>query len=91
MLGVMSTTSSSSSPSNEPSALESARASPPLTDMAISSAMIVAGLELLMIPEMPELNVTQSTMLLGVARPHAGASASMLLNELMFAFSCESY
>jgi hypothetical protein len=53
--------SSSSSSSSEPSALESARASPPLPDVAIWSAVIIARLEPLMIPKMPELDATQST------------------------------
>jgi hypothetical protein len=89
MLGVASTSSSSSFSSSEPSA--SAKASPPpIPDLVISLAMVITGSELLMISEMPELDVTQYTMEPEETGPHAGTSTGMLLNELIFIFGCES-
>jgi hypothetical protein len=76
MLGVASTTSSSSS-SSESLALESARASQPNVDMATSLAVVIAGLELPVTPEIPELDMIQS--------------AGMFLNEFTFAFGLESH
>jgi hypothetical protein len=63
MLGVVSTSSFSSSSLSEMSALESVPASPPpVPDLTILSAMVVTGSELPMISEMPELDATQYTM-----------------------------
>jgi hypothetical protein len=59
MLGMMSTTSSSSS---ESLAAESTPASPPNPDTTILSTVVITGSELLMISEMPELDVMQSMM-----------------------------
>jgi hypothetical protein len=81
MLGLASTMSSSSSNS---SALESARALQPNLDTAISSAIVIAKLELSVIPEMLELDAAQLEMEFGRtepdAPPSAGGSTSMSLN-----------
>jgi hypothetical protein len=91
MLGMVSTTSSSSSSSGETSASESVWASPPpILDLTISSAMIVTGLVLLMIPEMPELEATQYMMEPKETRPHPGTFACTFLNHLLFIFGFES-
>jgi hypothetical protein len=83
MMGVASTMSSSSGSSTGSSALESVRASLPSLDMAILSAAMTTGLELLVISEMPELNVAQFAMMqegMGPnAPPNAGGSAGMFL------------
>jgi hypothetical protein len=59
MLGVVSTSSFSSSSLSEMSVLESVPASPPpVPDLTILSAMVVTGSEVPMISEMPELDAT---------------------------------
>jgi hypothetical protein len=63
--------------------------------MVILSVAIITGSVLLMIPEMPELDMTQATMeheRMGPTGPHnAGGSTGMFLEKLMFLFSYESY
>jgi hypothetical protein len=58
MLAVASMMSSSSS-SSDSSTLESTRVSEPNMDAAVSSAVVISGLELLMISEVPEPEATQ--------------------------------
>jgi hypothetical protein len=87
MHGVASESLSYSYSSSEPSAPDSVPASPlPISDLVISSTMIVTGSELPMIPEMPELDSSQYTLEPEETRPHAGTSASMLLTDLLFVF-----
>jgi hypothetical protein len=71
MLGVMSMMSSSSSPLSDSSALESARATQPNLDMAISSAVVIAGSELPVILQMTKLDVIQSEMVREGIGPNA--------------------
>jgi hypothetical protein len=85
MLGVASTSSSSSSLSSKSSASETVPASPPpIPDLLISSATIVAGSVLPIILEMPELDVAQHTLEPEGMRPCIGTSTAMLLNDPLF-------
>jgi hypothetical protein len=84
MLGEASTMSSSSSSSSDSLALESTQAPWPNPNAAICSAMVIARSEFPMIPEMLELETTQSDMMreeMGPQAPYrASGSASMFLS-----------
>jgi hypothetical protein len=79
MLGVASMSSSSSSSSSELLASESIPAlPPPIPDLSILSAMVVAGSVLLIISEMLELDAAQHTLESKEMRPPIGTSIGIV-------------
>jgi hypothetical protein len=88
MLGVVSTISYSSSSLSDLSALESTRGPQLNPDMVIWSAVIVVGSKLPVIPEMSELDTTQSEMEgMGLSDSRgAGGSTVMFMYKLKLHF-----